>query len=195
MSFPGLRPMSHREGLTFEDLPQFAHEVNFDFSAIRTALDFTSEYDPSAANVTYDMPHLQQLNKQQIRTILVDVLRREEELRLSAPCQKRFGEIGEKHNQFNAFVTALQAHTSLEFKVDPKVGVELIRSAVSLFPDDQEIRSIPHYVRHNRCKAGNLSPGDFPPDAQLADLEGNPISLASILRTDRPVVLMGASHT
>jgi len=131
----------------------------------------------------------------QIREILIDMLRREDELRLSNPVQAEFGRIGEMHEDFNSFVTAIQSHVSLEFKVDPTVGVELIRSAVSLYPDDDEIKSIPHYVRNNRCKEGFLKNGDAPPDCALSDVDGNPLRMSEMLAKDRPVVLLGASHT
>lgn len=163
-----------------------------------TSLEFGSEYDANATldDVVYTMPALQKLNKQQIRSILVDVLRREEELRLSPPCQKAFGKIGEKQEKFNIFTTRLQSQCSLEFLVDPVVGVELIRSAVSLFPEDEEIRTIPHYVRHNRCKAGHLQIGDPVAAANLTDMLGlQALQLTDLIQTDRPVVLLGASHS
>jgi len=120
-------------------------------------------------DVIYTMEKLQTLNKDEIRVILVDILRREEELRLSSICQESFGLIGEAHEEFNAFVTALQGHASMEFRMDPAVGVELIRSAVSLYPEDKAISSgqYSHYVRHNRCRMGELRVGDTPPDVSL----------------------------
>jgi hypothetical protein len=184
-----------QHGNTNMVLMDAAEIAAFDFGAIPTNLSFTSTYSPEVGQVVYTLPELQQLNKQQIRVILVDMLRREEELRLSTPCQTMFGKIGEQHHHFNDFVSRLQAHVSLEFQVDPQVGVELIRSAVSLYPEDDEIKSIPHYVRHNRCKAGHLKPGDLPPDVAITDVEGNPQRLSSMLETDKPVVLLGASYS
>jgi len=165
---------------------------------VPTSLQFGVDYDPNATldDVVYTMPVLQKLNKEQIRSILVDVLRREEEMRLSPPCQKEFGQIGETHEKFNIFTTRLQSQCSLEFHVDPTVGVELIRSAVSLFPDDEEIKSIPHYVRHNRCRAGHLKPGDPLAPANVSDMSGEQaMQLTDLIQMDRPVVLLGASHT
>lgn len=173
-----------------------SYQCPVDFKTCNTALTFKSRHDPAlSGNVVYTMSVLQTLNKAQIREILVDMLRREDELRLCNPAQAEFGRIGERHEDFNSFVTALQAHVSLEFQVDPAIGVELIRSAVSLYPDDDEIKSIPHYVRNNRCKAGFLKAGDTPPDCAVTDLDGNPQQLVDILAKDRPVVLLGASHT
>lgn len=172
-------------------------EKSFPFETVPTRLTYTAEYNgtPSAQSVKFTLPQLQTMTKDHIRVILVDMLKREDELRLSPPCQEMFGRIGEQHHRFNTFVSNLQSHVSLEFLVDPSVGVELIRSAVSLYPDDEEIKSIPHYVRHNRCKAGNLRIGDTPPDVAVTDTEGNALRLADLLDQDRPVVLMGASHS
>jgi len=177
--------------------PSYKLGIDFHSAACATKLEYTAPYDASADqnSIKWTMQQLQTLNKAQIREILVDMLRREDELRLSSDCQAEFGRIGEAHYDFNSFVTALQAHVSLEFSVDPSVGVELIRSAVSLYPGDEEILQIPHYVRNNRCKAGNLEAGQVPPDCDLTDLEGNPLRLSNLLLKDRPVILMGASHT
>jgi len=73
--------------------------------------------------------------------------------------QEAYRLIGDSEGGLSEFTTQIQAHVSREFNVDPKIGIELIRSAVSLFPDDAEIKSIPHYVRHNRCFEGNLRAG------------------------------------
>eukprot|EP00656_Telonema_subtile_P053757 TRINITY_DN7857_c0_g1_i1.p1 TRINITY_DN7857_c0_g1~~TRINITY_DN7857_c0_g1_i1.p1 ORF type:complete len:178 (-),score=53.84 TRINITY_DN7857_c0_g1_i1:658-1191(-) len=155
----------------------------------------TSCVDPGSPP-TLGMKQLQQLSKPQIRGILKDLLRREDELRLSAPAQACFAQIGEAHELFNDYVTMLQAHTCREFSVDPEVGVELIRSAVSLFPDDDELHQIPHYVRHNRCKRGHLNSGDPIADCKVLSQDGSQaLRLTELLRPDCPVVLLGASHT
>lgn len=175
-----------------------AYQNPVDFrTTFPTKHDFGPKYDPKADNngVVYTFEKLRELTKPEIREILIDMLRREEELRLCPEVQLNFGKIGEAHEDFNSFVTMLQEHVSLEFKVDPKVGVELIRSAVSLFPEDEELKSVPHYVRHNRCKAGNITAGNPPPDCDVVDLDGNAQRLSDLLAKDRPVVLLGASHT
>ena len=71
----------------------------------------------------------------------------------------------------------------------------VLRSAVSLFPDDDEIKQIPHYVRHNRCHQGRLRDGDKPPDCSVTKLDGTRCSLLSLIDLERPAVLLAASHT
>jgi len=103
--------------------------------------------------------------------------------------------IGDCEQSLSAFTEELQIQVCREFGLDPNVGVELIRSAVSLFPDDVEIRSIPHYVRHNRCFEGTLRAGDQPPNCRVAQLDGTQCDLLSLIDVTRPTVLLAASHT
>lgn len=175
------------------NMPRAEMEASFN---VPSKLCFeTPRVDPESAP-TLALQQLQQRTKPQIRTILRDLLRREDELRLSAGVQACFAQIGEAHELFNDYVTMLQAHTCREFSVSPEVGVELIRSAVSLFPDDTELHQIPHYVRHNRCKRGHLNDGDPIADCKVLSQDGTQeLRLVDLLRKDCPVVLMGASHT
>ena len=42
-----------------------------------------------------------------------------------------------------------------------------LRAASALFPQDETLRAIPLYVRHNRATCGTLQPGDPLPDLEL----------------------------
>jgi len=113
--------------------------------------------------------------------------------------------IGEDEKEMSRFTTALQSHVATEFNVDPVVGIELIRSASTLFP---ETAKLAHYVRHNRCFQGDLRPGDEAPDVNLLTLTGQPTTLWTEVDKHRcaptpgtqgcemkPVVILGASFT
>jgi len=166
--------------------------ARFDFAtAVPTKLDF--EYEPTKEQL--GLAELQSKNKQEIRALLVDMLRREDEYRLGKKVQEAYRLIGDSEGGLSDFTTQIQAHVSREFNVDPKIGIELIRSAVSLFPDDAEIKSIPHYVRHNRCFEGNLRAGDTPPDCRVVALDGVETTIRGLLNRTGPVVLLAASHT
>lgn len=133
--------------------------------------------------------------KDQIRPLLIQMLKREDELRLHPTVQKAYKAIGDDETLLSKFTAGLQMHVSREFAVQPHVGIELIRSAISLFPGDEEIRLIPHYVRHNRCVEGHLKAGMVPPDCRVATMDGTERSLLEIIDTTKPVVLLAASHT
>jgi hypothetical protein len=163
---------------------------------VPSALTFVTPCADPCAEPTFDLKVLQKYTKPEIRTLLADMLARENEMRLSPLSQQCFAKIGERHDLFNKFVTKLQERVCLEFGVDPSVGVELIRSAVSLFPDDKELHQIAHYVKFNRCKRGELRAGDAVADAQVTSVDGSEkLQLKQLIHNDRPVVLMGGSHT
>lgn len=137
---------------------------------------------------------------------LAAILQRENALRLHPRVQAAYGAIGENEEEMSTFTTALQAHVATEFNVDAAVGVELIRSASTLFP---ETAKLVHYVRYNRCSKGSLSVGDVSPDVKLSTLAGSKTTLWTEVdarsrslptsnssgNEDKPVVILGASYT
>lgn len=50
----------------------------------------------------------------------------------------------------------------------------VLRAASQLFLEDEELRRIPLYVRHNRAEQGGLRPGDALPDVPLHPLQPAP---------------------
>ncbi len=54
-----------------------------------------------------------------------------------------YGRIGDSEKGLCAFTELLQIQVCKEFRINPSVGVELIRAAVALFPDDTEIKVLP----------------------------------------------------
>jgi len=165
---------------------------SFDFvGGAPTKLTF--EYQPTPEVI--GLPELQRWDKPRVRALLVDMLRREDEFRLAPKVQQAYRQIGDCEYTLSQFTERIQYAVSREFQVDPQIGIELIRSAVSLFPDDEEIKSIPHYVRHNRCFEGHLKPGDTPPDCRVVALDGAETDFRSLINRTGPVVVLAASHT
>lgn len=85
------------------------------------------------------------LAMEEVEGLLAAMLKREDLLRLHPRIQTEFGSFGDDENKMSHFITALQAHVSKEFNVSPQVGVELIRSATTLFPDTAKLAQ---YVKH-----------------------------------------------
>lgn len=114
------------------------------------------------------------------------MLAREDYLRLSAPVQARFAD-----PSFDAILIAEQVQKQVveEFygtdaSEDVKrLGLEIMRSAPTLYPDYPEIRRIPHYLKYNRSRKGELDAGSLIPDAYLAHLTGAPTTLFECLRS------------
>lgn len=109
------------------------------------------------------------------KQIVKNMLEREEEMRLHPSVQAAYGRIGEDETSMVSFTTALQSCVATEFNVECDLGIELIRSAASLFPDIA--KNVSHYVCHNRSFRGNLKRGDIAPDVPLSTLEGKQTTL------------------
>ena len=161
----------------------------------------TPNMPTSQEHAFIDNKKLQSMTMNECKNIVESMLRREEELRLHDSVQAMYGRIGEKERDLVRFTTALQAHVASEFNVQEVIGIELMRSASSLFPD---IAQISHYVRHNRCFKGVLKPGNEAPDALVVTMDG----LESTLWTEinkrqrlcsssdhNPTLIIGASYT
>lgn len=114
---------------------------------------------------------------------LKEMLKRENDLRLSTEVQSKFAD-----PSFDAISIAadVQERVVCEFgycgtSEMTKLGLEIIRSAPLLYPEDQDLRNIPHYVKYNRSRRGEMEPGDSIPDAFLANLSSSPITLFECL--------------
>jgi hypothetical protein len=90
----------------------------------------------------------------------------------------------------------IQRQVAREFGFeDEVVGVEVIRTAISTYPNDPEIRSIPHYVKYNRARQGDLKVGDITPDVPLHHMDGRPCRLSEMLSDTLPTVVIGGSYS
>jgi hypothetical protein len=184
--------------------------VDFPFGSI------TNNHIPIADDryeTRVDRSYLETLGIEDVKRLLSAMLKREDSMRLHPTVQSELGDIGENEQKMSEFTTALQAHVATEFNVDPVVGIELIRSATTLFPEMANKYS--HYVRHNRCFQGDLKVGNDAPDVSLLTIDGVPTSLWNEINKKRhccdeaaahssglpmrhqmkPVVILGASFT
>lgn len=177
---------------------------SFQFDNLKT------EHMPTASNRPeefVDRAVIESWPLENVRELLAAMLRRENGLRLHPRVQSALGDIGENEEELSRFMAELQAHVASEFHVDPVVGMELIRSASSLFPDTAQLA---HYVRFNRCFEGSLCVGNKAPDVNLSMLTGEKTTLFTEIdkrlykhqsmsgeanNNDKPVVILGASYT
>eukprot|EP01088_Endostelium_zonatum_P015632 TRINITY_DN3934_c0_g1_i1.p1 TRINITY_DN3934_c0_g1~~TRINITY_DN3934_c0_g1_i1.p1 ORF type:complete len:450 (+),score=88.38 TRINITY_DN3934_c0_g1_i1:163-1512(+) len=129
------------------------------------------------------------------------MLRREDELRLSPATQAKFSD-----SNLDAILIAedVQREVAKEFgykdsEEDITAGVEIIRAAPALYPQNPEIKKIPHYLKYNRSKVGNLQAGDIVPNVPLSLLSARPTTLYSKLDAfgseSRPVVIVCGSYS
>jgi len=137
---------------------------------------------------------------------------RESELRLTPEVQEAYARTGGA-----ADVTInVQKQVAEEFGFpNPEVGIDVLRTAESRFPDDAEIKELSHYRKFNRCKQGDLELGQAAPDVQVYDLDGKAMSIFDGIKTkeeksneiefsakrrrinsdDSPIVLIAGSYS
>lgn len=135
-----------------------------------------------------------------MRPLVLAMLRRDDELRLSAEVQALYRKKPESGRHKTRVTVNLQRSLVAEFgfATAPEVGVDLLRSATCLFGGDAEVMAAAHYLRHNIVRDCPFSAGDALPAVplHLHDSEGS-TDLHSLLRNDAglPTVLLAGSHT
>jgi len=129
--------------------------------------------------------------------IMVQMLKREDELRLSPAIQEKFS-----NPDFDTIHVAeeVQKQVVSEFGFENmEETLSMIRSAPLLYPECPEVRKIPHYINFNRSKQGDLSVGDTIPNSKLAYVDGTPIDLYkyidSYFYNNKPIIINAGSYT
>jgi len=120
--------------------------------------------------------------------IVASMLVREKELRLSDENQEAYACPGPS-TQVTEWI---QIRVCREFGF-PDSGVNILRSAAALYPEREEMKLIPHYVRFNRSCAGSLRTGMMAPDVPLSTLSGIHTSLAHHLDPNKTTLLIAGS--
>eukprot|EP01094_Clydonella_sp_ATCC50884_P021081 TRINITY_DN4545_c0_g1_i3.p1 TRINITY_DN4545_c0_g1~~TRINITY_DN4545_c0_g1_i3.p1 ORF type:complete len:740 (-),score=155.92 TRINITY_DN4545_c0_g1_i3:551-2770(-) len=133
------------------------------------------------------------------RSVCRAMLRREEELRLHPQVQLLY----RRTSLYSALDVTRWIHlrVALEFGLwDHRVVCAIVSHAQAI--QDEELLSIPHYIRHNRTRAARvLSPGDAVPDVPLYTLAGCRTSFHAELSTlaggdtAKPLVVVAGSYT
>lgn len=116
------------------------------------------------------------------------MLAREKELRLSEENQEAYA----CHVPSTEVTEWIQLRVCREFGL-PDEGVNIIRGAATLYPDRIEMKEIPHYVRFNRSRAGNLRPGMVAPNVSVRTADGQRTSLMRHVEPDCRTVIFAGS--
>jgi len=128
---------------------------------------------------------------------MIQMLKREDELRLSPEIQKLFANPG-----FDTIHVAeeVQKQVVNEFGFENmEESLSFIRTAPLLYPESPEVCKIPHYMKFNRSKQGELNVGDTIPNSKLAHLDGVPIDLHKYIDSQlghyKPIIINAGSYT
>lgn len=129
---------------------------------------------------------------------MLRMLMREDVLRLADATQRKYSACGDDGGAKERVTSAVQRRVVSEFGLDPAEGLELLRSATALFPDDEEVVRSAHWLRYNICAPCPLHVGDVVPDVPLfAAADGARTSVRALAAAGggRPTVLACGSHT
>lgn len=132
-----------------------------------------------------------------IRDRLIKMLRRDDALRLSEEVQARYAEQPESWTWKWQVTDDVQRQVCTEFGFQDSMaeGLDLLRSSMSLFPDDVEVLCAAHYLLHNIHKPCTLHLSMETPDIKLHALNGADSSVDAIVKTGRATVIIAGSHT
>jgi len=130
------------------------------------------------------------------------MLRREDELRLSDKVQELYAKRPEDGVWKTRVTINVQRQVCSEFGfvVDIEDGLDLLRSASTLYPNDREIKESAHWLKYNICEPCPINIGSSVPDVQLHQYIGTEETTKTSLRkviqsVEVPTLLIAGSHT
>lgn len=144
-----------------------------------------------------DRSDLSIITREELRTLAIDMLRRDDELRLSNEVQQRYAKYPEDCAYKTRVTENVQRQVAREFGFDKNMeeGLEVMRCSLAIFPGDEEIINSAHYLRNNIHAACPLKVGQKIPNIELYDLASKPVSLYDLVKPSVPTVILAGSHT
>lgn len=129
------------------------------------------------------------------RSTLLEMLRRENQLRLSKEYQEMYDDVDLRISEIIEDTIQRQVLKEFNFEDTPE-NLHRYRATNGLFLNDPEIRNTVVYMKYDRANAGPLQVGDVCPDVVAIDLEtGERKSVLSFAKEDRPLVILGGCYT
>jgi len=133
---------------------------------------------PSSGHHCFDLITLSPEKRQTLelpsKAVLLQMLKRECELRLSPGIQQLFTKYTNDENYVTFITDRLQQHVVEEFGYK---DVDILRAAQSLYPGDNDISESAFYIKYNRCRQGSMTEGNTVPDVKLLSLDGTVSSI------------------
>lgn len=133
-----------------------------------------------------------------MRELLIRMLVRENELRLSDETQAAYAKHAEDFAQKEKITIRVQRRVCTEFGFthDMEEGLDLLRSATALFPDDEEVKNSAHWLKYNIVAPCPLVLQQTIPDITLYTLDKKSMSLHQVVaRSMMPTVILAGSYT
>jgi hypothetical protein len=132
-----------------------------------------------------------------IRGLLIEMLRRDDALRLSEGVQARYAQQPDSWEWKWKVTDDVQKQVCEEFGFSDSMaqGLDLLRSSMSLFPHDNEVRRAAHYLQYNIHTSCPWMLAQVVPDVKLHFTNGGVTSLDAIVKGNKPTVVIAGSHT
>lgn len=125
-----------------------------------------------------------------IRRLLVSMLKRESDLRLSSDSQQRMAQ-----GDWIEVVHALQRQVVGEYKMffsSVEDGLQFLRSAWTLFPTDKALHETAHWLKFNRAGPPKLKFWNAAPQVTLYTLCG---SSCQLINSEYVQIILSGSYT
>lgn len=126
------------------------------------------------------------------------MLKRDDELRLSTRTQKAYSRCSECGDEKIRITEAVQRQVAREFGFAANIaeGLEVMRCATSMFPDDKGVRDSCHYYRYNIHTPCPIAVGDTIPDLPIVSCSGGSRRLHELCSAvEYPTLLLAGSIT
>ncbi|CAF1409673.1 unnamed protein product [Adineta steineri] len=159
--------------------------------------------------ISPDIPDLRKIilpiptdNEDDKHNTLKHLLIKEEQLRLSQQTQQLLSSIQDRTDIdwmdiIDQLQTQLIKETIGQDATESEIqhGLNILRSAHELYPNDDEFHNLSLYVRHNRARQGHFRVGDEAIDIELLNLNNEFVSLFSHSHSNKPLLIIGGSYT
>jgi len=132
-----------------------------------------------------------------LRALLLQMLKRDDELRLSNDVQARYALEPESWDWKWQVTEEVQQRVCEEFGFGSNVaeGLDLLRSSKALFPDDDEVKQAAHYLRYNIHEACPIAIGTKAPELTVYSLSGEAKRFSDVTSKGQATVVFAGSHT
>ncbi|CAF1409731.1 unnamed protein product [Adineta steineri] len=153
-------------------------------------------------NIILPIPNDNEDNGDDEHNTLKHLLIKEEQLRLSQQTQQLLSSIQDRTDIdwmdiIDQLQTQLIKETIGQDATESEIqhGLNILRSAHELYPNDDEFHNLSLYVRHNRARQGHFRVGDEAIDIELLNLNNEFVSLFSHSHSNKPLLIIGGSYT
>ena len=133
------------------------------------------------------------------RTKILAILKREEEIRFSQEYITKCSEVSHIPNAWLEVTNNMQKELVKEFgyidELSNTLAVNVIRRALHIYPDDEEIKNSAVQFRENIASKGKYKLGDTLKNISLHNLDSFKVDLFQLFDLNKPNIMLVGSHT